>query len=84
MVEKITHRDVAEYKREVLENSVLVAPPVVADILSCSERTVHRLVQDGDLHAYNRNVSGRGLRILARELQEYVQSIKIDKDFWRE
>ena len=84
MTEQITMRDVAAYKREVLEKSVLVAPNVAAEILSCSVRTVHRLVQEGELHGYSRNARSRGLRVLASELHEYVGSIKIDRDLWRE
>jgi len=84
MNERITPRDVAAYKREVLEQSVLVTPSVAGDILSCSERTVHNLVRDGDLHGYARNKGRRGLRILAKELQEYVGSIKIDRERWLE
>ena len=53
-------------------------------ILSCSEKTVHRLVREGEVHAYGRNKGSRGLRILASELRDYVDSIKIDKDKWRE
>jgi hypothetical protein len=82
--ERITKNDVEIYKREVLERSMLVAPPEAARILACSERTVYDLVRGGYLHGFNRNKGTRGLRILARELQDYVQSIKIDKDKWLE
>lgn len=76
--------DVEGYKREVLEESVLVAPAEAARILSCSKRKVYDLVKCGDLHGYSRNPGGRGLRLLAAELADYVRSIKIDKDRWRE
>lgn len=82
--ERITRQDVLAYKREILEQTVLVAPAEAATMLSCSERTVHRMVRDGEVHAYGRNKGSRGLRLLASELREYVRSIKIDKDFWRE
>lgn len=84
MNERITQTDVRNYKREVLEQSVLVSPNVAAEILSCSERTVHTLVRDGDLYGYARNKGTRGLRILARDLREYVNSIRIDKERWME
>ncbi len=84
MNERITIRDVANYKREILDSSVLVAPNVAAEILSCSERTVHTLIKDGDLHGYARKKGSRGLRILARELRDYVDTIKIDKNSWNE
>lgn len=82
--ERITKQDVMQYKQEILEQTVLVAAPEAAMMLSCSERTVHRLVRDGEIHAYNRNRCAKGLRLLASELREYVRSIKIEKDFWRE
>lgn len=84
MSERITKQDVLNYKREILEMTVLVAPAEAAMILACSERTVHRLVRDGEVHAYGRSIGSRGLRLLASELRDYVSSIKIDKDVWRE
>ena len=83
MNERITRSDITTYKREILEQTVLVAPSEAAMILSCSERTVHRLVREGEVHGYGRNVGGRGLRLLASELREYVRSIKVDPDVWR-
>lgn len=83
-LERITRQDVELFKREVLESSVLVRPKEAANILSCSERTVYDLVRGGYLHGYNRSKGTAGLRILARELQDYVQSIKIDKSSWHE
>lgn len=84
MRERISRQEVMAYKREILEQSVLVAPAEAAMILACSERTVHRLVREGEMHGYGRSPGSRGLRLLASELREYVSSIKIDKDAWRE
>ncbi len=84
MRERITKQDVMTFKREILEQTVLVAPGEAAMILACSERTVHRLVREGEVHAYGRSKGSRGLRLLASELRDYVHSIKIDKDDWRE
>ena len=81
-LERITEQDVAVYKREILEQTVLVAPSEAARILSCAERTVRRLVQEGRIHAYN--LPGRPLRLLASELRDYVRSLKIDREKWRE
>jgi excisionase family DNA binding protein len=75
---------VLNFKREILEQTVLVAPAEAAQILACSERTVHRMVREGDVHAYGRSRGSRGLRLLASELREYVRSIKIGPDTWRE
>lgn len=82
--ERITKQDVMQYKQEILEQTVLVAPAEAAQILACSERTVHNMVREGELHAYRRTASSRGIRLLASELREYVRSIKVEKDFWRE
>jgi excisionase family DNA binding protein len=82
MSERITRADVVQYKRELLDQTILVAPAEAAQILACSERTVHRLVRDGEVHAYGRSKGSRGLRLLASELREYVRSIKINKEEW--
>lgn len=82
--ERITRQDVENYKREILEASVLVAPAEAARILACSERTVHSLVRDGELHGYARKRGERGMRLLASELRDYVRSIRIEKESWRE
>lgn len=83
-MERITQLDILSYKREILEKTVLVAPREAAAMLSCSERTVHNLVREGEIHAYSKRKGAKGLRFLASELREYVDSIKIDKDRWRE
>lgn len=82
--ERITRQEVLDYKRQILEQSVLVAAPEAATILCCSERTVMRLVKEGEVHGYGRNPGSKGLRLLASELRDYVRAMKIEKDFWRE
>ena len=82
MSERLTRQDVAAYKRELLDQTMLVAPAEAAQILACSERSVHRLVREGEIHAYGRNRGSRGLRLLASELRRYVDSIKIEKEEW--
>jgi excisionase family DNA binding protein len=84
MNERITRHDVLAYKQAFLDQTVLVAPAEAAQILACSERTVHRMVREGEVHAYGRAKGSRGLRLLASELRDYVSSIKIDKEVWRE
>lgn len=81
--EKITRLEVEMYKREILEQSVLVSPKESAKILACSERKVYDLVRSGRLYGYSDNHGKKGLRILAAELRDYVQSMKIDQDEWR-
>ena len=42
-----------------------------ADALGCSERTIDRLVQAGELKAYN--LGKRGVRITETSLREYIE-----------
>lgn len=79
-----TRQDVMNYRQEVLEQIMLVSPADAARVLDCSERAVMNLIREGELHAYCRNTRSRGVRLLARELREYVNSIKLEKDAWRE
>lgn len=83
MQERISRQDITLYKREILDQTVLVAAPEAASILSCSERTIFRMVREGDIHAYGHR-GMKGVRFLASELRDYVRSIRIDKDAWRE
>lgn len=81
----ITNNDVERYKREILESSTLVRPEEATQILACSPRTLHGLVQSGQLSGY-RHGQGRtsGMRYLAAELQSYVRSRKVNPDDWPE
>lgn len=81
--ERITRRDVLDYKREILDQTVLVAAPEAATILSCSERKVYMLAREGKLNAYG-SPGIKGLRFLASELRDYVRGLKIEADRWRE
>lgn len=82
---RITVEEIEIYKREVLEQSVLVTIPAAAQVLSVHPRTVKRLINDGEIHAYNRRGGGSlGTRLLASELREYVRSIRIHPDTWKE
>jgi len=81
---RITRLEVELYKREILEQSVLVSPREACMMLSCSETKIYRLVQSGRLRGYSENHRAKGLRLLAAELRDYVQSIKRDPDEWRE
>ncbi len=80
MKQRITQHDIDKYKRDILEQSVLVCAREAASILACSERSVHRLVQEGALAAYGKNSGSKGRRFLASELRDYVRSLKIDLD----
>jgi hypothetical protein len=84
ITERITLGEITAYKREVLERSVLIAPAEVSRILACSPRKVYDLVRSGRLSGYAENRKSKGLRILAKELLEYVESLKIGQDDWLE
>lgn len=81
--ERITRQDVLDYKREILDQTVLVAAPEAASMLACSETKIQRLVREGRIHAYG-SPGVKGLRFLASELRDYVRSLKIDREKWRE
>lgn len=82
--ERITRLEIEGYKREILERSVLFSPQDVGKVLACSERKVYELVRSGRLTGYSENRRTKGLRILAAELRDYVESLKIAADEWRE
>lgn len=81
--ERITRQDLLDYKREILDQTVLVAAPEAASMLACSERTIHRLVREGRVHAYG-SPGVKGLRFLASELRDYVRGLRIDREKWGE
>lgn len=81
---RITRLEVGIYKREILEQTVLVSVREVAMILGCSVSNVYRLVQTGRLNGYSKNRKSKGLYLLLSELRDYVRSIKVDADEWRE
>jgi len=84
MVERITRNEIDSYKREIMEQSVLLTPKDAAAMLSCSPRTVLSLVHDGKIRGYSRNGHSRTLRVLASELKDYVRSIQVDQEHWRQ
>lgn len=74
--ERITRADVEAYKREILEQTVLVRLDETATILAVSKSTVIRRVEEGRLTPYNDNGGRKGLRFLASELQSYVKEMR--------
>lgn len=79
-MERITRKDIDQYKQQILDETVLVDVKATAAILSVSESTVIRRAEDGSLTPYrppgNRN--DKGLRFLASELREYVRQMRDD------
>lgn len=83
--ERITRGDIEAFKREVLEQSVLVTAREARVVLGgCSPRKLYQIMDAGHIAGYNQSPRSKGLCFLASELREYVRSIKIDPDKWRE
>jgi len=85
--ERITRQEIDSYKREILEQTVVITIQDAATILSCSTSTVRSLVREGRIIQHNRHGNSRrcsGTRILASELREYVRSIRIEKNSYYE
>lgn len=74
--ERITRQEIDSYKRELLEQVVLVNLQEAATILSTSPRTVLRRAEEGRLTVYNDNRDRKGVRFLAADLQRYVREMK--------
>lgn len=81
----ITRNDVETYKREILDQVVMVRLPEAAKALACSKSTMTRMVRSGKLrgHSTSGGIS-KGIRVLASELREYVKEMQIDTSKWRE
>jgi len=74
--ERITRSEIDAYKREVLEQSVLVRLDEAAAILAVHPRTVLRRVETGAITPYNDNTTRKNVRFLASELQRYVKEMR--------
>ena len=81
---RITRQEIDAYKREVLEQSVLVRLDEAAAILAIHPRTLQRRVEEGRIQTYNDNHTKKGMRFLASELRVYVSEMKIDTSAERE
>lgn len=76
MTEQITMRDVEQYKREILEQSVLIDIATAAQILSVSIRTIRRRVDEGMIATYSDTKDRENTRFLASELRNYVKRMR--------
>lgn len=74
--ERITRREIEGYKREILEQSVLVTLDDAAAILAVSPRTVRRRVEEGLLSTYSDTSDRENTRFLASELRDYVRRMR--------
>lgn len=81
----ITRNDVEKYKREILDQVVMVRMPEVASALGCSKSSAYSLVREGQLTGHTRDGDiKKGIRVLASELRDYVKTMRIDKNKWNE
>lgn len=74
--ERITRQDIEAYKREVLEQSVLVRLDEAAAIMAVSRSTLIRRVEEGALTPYNDTGERGRMRFLASELKRYVREMQ--------
>lgn len=57
--------------------------PAVAEMLSCSERTIYRLIVDGQLAAIKIGANGREYRISDQSLTDFIANNKVNpEDFF--
>lgn len=74
--ERITRAEINAYKREILEQTVLVSIDDAAAALSVSPRTLRRRVEEGLIPTYSDTPDRENTRFLASELCKYVQGMK--------
>ena len=72
----ITRQEIDNYKREMLESSVLVRLDEAAAIMAVSRSTVIRRAREGRITPYNDNANDKGLRFLASDLKRYVSEMR--------
>ncbi len=81
---RFSQNEIDGTRQRYLKDLFLFSVPEVARILSCSDRTVFRLIRDGKLMAAGGRPGNKGIRITGNSLKDYINSITIDPDFWKE
>lgn len=74
--ERITRVEIETYKREILEQSVLITLDDAAAVLAISPRTLKRRVEEGLICTYSDTRDRENTRFLASELREYVRRMR--------
>ena len=74
--ERITRLEIDTYKREILEQSILISLDDAAAVLAVSTRTLKRRVDEGLLPTYSDTSERENIRFLASELRDYVRRMK--------
>lgn len=72
----ITRTEIDAYKREILEQTVLISLDAAAAMLSVSTSTLRRRVREGLLPTYSDTADRENTRFLASELQNYVKRMR--------
>jgi len=74
--ERVTRAEIDAYKREILEQSVLVSLEDAAAVLAVSPRTLRRRVEEGLIPTYSDTPDRENTRFLASELCKYVRGMR--------
>lgn len=74
--ERITRQEIDAYKREILDQTVLVTLDDAAAVLAVSTRTLRRRVEEGLIPTYSDTPDRGNTRFLASELRDYVRSMR--------
>lgn len=74
--ECITRAEIDAYKREILEQSILITIDDAAAMLAVSTRTIKRRVDEGLLATYSDTPDRENTRFLASELRDYVRRMR--------
>ncbi|MCK5617215.1 helix-turn-helix domain-containing protein [Candidatus Pacearchaeota archaeon] len=70
-------------KQQFIKNLFLFSVSEAASIMGCSDRKVFDLIRDGKLLAAGGRPGNKGIRITGSSLEEYIESITIDPEFWQ-
>ncbi len=71
MIETISHEEIKRIKEEFVLRNTLLSPVKVAELLSCSVRTVYNLAECGSLERATASPGLKGLRITALSVEQY-------------
>lgn len=76
-------REINGTKQQFIKNLLLFSVSEAALIMGCSDRKVFDLIRDGKIMAAGGRPGNKGIRITGNSLEEYIESITIDPEFWQ-
>lgn len=56
----------------------------VMEILSCSRSTVFNLLAEGKLRGHNDKPGGKGIRVISKSVDEYVEKYELSPDYFKD